>query len=72
MKHISFEEAESVGGAACTDLTLSIGLTGASASGSFADWADCVRIATDFIADKFGAFEGSMRTGIPYGEPHVG
>lgn len=72
MRHISFEEAESVGGAACMNLTLSFGLTGASASGSLADWADCWRVGSNLIADKYSAFEGSMRTGIPYGEPHVG
>jgi hypothetical protein len=72
MRHISFEEAESVAGAACANLTLSIGFTGASMSGSLGDWSDCLRIGSNFIADKYGALEGYLRTGIPYGEPHVG
>lgn len=72
MRHISFEEAESVAGAACMNLTLSIGLTGASVSGSLGDWADCLRVGSNLIADKYGALEGYLRTGIPYGEPHVG
>ena len=38
MRQISFEEAAAVGGAECANLTMSVGLTGVSISGSLGDW----------------------------------
>lgn len=72
MRTVSFEEAAAVGGAACQDLTMSVGLTGVSISGSLGDWGSCIGGAADWITDAFNGFGAHYSTGIPYGEPHVG
>jgi hypothetical protein len=37
MRQLSFEESAAVGGAECEDLTMTVGLTGVSISGSLSD-----------------------------------
>lgn len=68
MRQISIAEAKAVGGAACSDLTMSVGLTGVTVSGSLRDWADCF----DRLGDAINAFGAHYSTGIGYGEAHVG
>jgi hypothetical protein len=72
MRQLSLEESNAVGGAACDSLTLTFGLTGPSVSGSLGDWWGCASAASNYVSDLFGAFDAYMKTGIPYGEPHVG
>jgi hypothetical protein len=72
MRQISFEEAKAVGGGACQDLTLTVGLTNVSLSGSLGDWGDCGNNFFNWIGDTFNSFEAHLSTGIPYGEAHVG
>lgn len=72
MRTVSFEEAAAVGGAACEDLTMSVGLTGVSISGSLGDWGSCIGGALGWISDTFYGFSAHYSTGIPYGEPHAG
>jgi hypothetical protein len=68
MRQVSIEEAMAVAGADCGDLTVSVGLTGVSISGSLSDWADCYNRLSDAITG-IGAH---YSTGIPYGEAHTG
>jgi len=72
MRQISFEESAAVGGAACGDLTMSVGLTGVSISGSLDNWASCIEGAAAWMSDTYNGFSSHYSTGIPYGEPHVG
>ena len=71
MRQISIKEAAAVGGADCGDLTMSVGLTGASVSGSLSNWGSCVSSGVDWLADKYNGLTSQYITGIPYGEPHV-
>ena len=72
MRQVSFDEAAAVGGAECEDLTMSIGLTGVSISGSLGDWGSCFNDAVNWVSDTYNSYYASSATGIPYGEPHVG
>ena len=72
MRQISFEESAAVGGAECGDLTMSVGLTGVSISGSLSDWGSCLDGASAWISDTYNGLSAHFSTGIPYGEPHVG
>ena len=72
MRQISIEEAAAVGGGACEDLTMSIGLTGVSISGSLSNWADCGNVVSTWLSDTFNSFDAHLSTGIPYGDAHVG
>ena len=72
MRQISFEEAATVGGAACQDLTMSVGLTGVSITGSLSNWGSCVTDAANWLSDTYNSYYSSSVTGIPYGEAHVG
>jgi hypothetical protein len=72
MRQVSFDEAAAVGGAACGDLTMSIGLSGVSISGSLSDWSDCFSGAVNWVSDTYNSYYASSVTGIPYGEAHVG
>ena len=71
MRQISLEETAAVGGADCGDLTMSVGLTGASISGSLSNWSSCVSSGLSWVADQYNGFTSQYLTGIPYGEPHV-
>ena len=71
MRQVSFDEAAAVGGAACGDLTMSVGLTGVSISGSLDNWASCVDGAAAWISDAYNGLSSHYITGIPYGDPHV-
>jgi hypothetical protein len=68
MRQISNEEMKEVGGALCSNLTLSFSITGASISGSLGDWADCYHYASDRVSGYMAHYS----TGIGYGEAHVG
>ncbi|MGB2816479.1 MAG: hypothetical protein WBA53_16905 [Burkholderiaceae bacterium] len=68
MRQISTEEMKEVGGALCSNLTLSFGITGASISGSLGDWMDCYNLASDRVYAEYAHYS----TGIRYGEAHVG
>jgi hypothetical protein len=68
MRQVSIEETKAVGGADCGDLTMSVGLTGVSISGSLNDWGDCY----NRLSDAVSGFGAHYSTGIPYGEAHVG
>jgi hypothetical protein len=72
MRQVSFEESAAVGGAACGDLTMSLGLTGVSVSGSLSDWGSCFNNAANWLSDSYNSYYASSVTGIPYGEAHVG
>jgi hypothetical protein len=72
MRQLTFEESNCVSGAACDALTLTFGMTGPSLSGSLGSWLDCFNTISNYTVDLFGAFDAYMRTGIPYGESHVG
>jgi len=72
MRQISIEEAGAVAGAACGDLTMSIGLTGASISGSLDNWSSCLSGAVAWVSDGYTSVSSHYSTGIPYGEAHVG
>jgi len=72
MRQVSFEEAAAVGGAACEDLTMTIGLTGASITGSLSDWNSCFNDAVSWFSDTYNSYYAYSATGIPYGEAHVG
>ena len=72
MRQVSFEESAAVGGAACGDLTMSVGLTGVSVSGSLSDWGSCFNNAANWFSDSYNSYYASSVTGIPYGEAHVG
>lgn len=71
MRQISIEEAKAVGGAGCEDLTLNVGLTNVSISGSLADWGDCLTSVNNFVGDTMSGFGAHYSTGIPYGAAHV-
>lgn len=68
MRQVSIEETKAVGGADCGDLTMSVGLTGVSISGSLSDWVDCY----NRLSDTISGYAAHYSTGIPYGEAHVG
>jgi len=72
MRQVSFEESAAVGGAECGDLTMSVGLTGVSISGSLSDWGNCFNDAVNWFGDSYNSYYASSVTGIPYGEAHVG
>ena len=72
MRQVSIEETRAVGGAACGDLTMSVGLTGVSISGSLNDWNDCLGTLGNFVMDTISGYGAHYSTGIPYGEAHVG
>jgi hypothetical protein len=72
MRQVSFEESAAVGGAACGDLTMSVGLTGVSVSGSLSDWGSCFNNTANWLSDSYNSYYASSVTGIPYGEAHVG
>lgn len=72
MRQVSFDEAAAVGGAECGDLTMSVGLTGVTISGSLDDWASCIDSAYGWIGDTYNGFSSHFSAGIPYGDPHVG
>jgi hypothetical protein len=72
MRQVSFEEAAAVGGAACQDLTMSVGITGVTISGSLSNWGDCYNNAVNWFGDTYNSYYASTVTGIPYGEAHVG
>lgn len=71
MRQISFDEAGAVSGADCGDLTMSIGLTGVSVSGSLSDWGSCVYSGYTFMTDMYNSWSSHYSTGIPYGYAHV-
>jgi len=71
MRQISFEESAAVGGAECGDLTMSVGLTGVSISGSLSDWGSCFNDAVNWASDTYNSYYASSVTGIPYGAAHV-
>lgn len=71
MRQISFEESAAVGGAGCGDLTMSVGLTGVTISGSLSDWGSCLNDAANWASDTYNSYYASSVTGIPYGEAHV-
>ena len=68
MRQLSSEEVKEVSGALCSNLTMSLGITGVSISGSLGDWGDCFRLA----GDRLYSYGAHYSTGIGYGEPHVG
>ena len=68
MRQISNEEMNEVGGALCSNLTMTFGITGVSISGSLGDWADCYSRLSDRVYAEYAHYS----TGIGYGEPHVG
>jgi hypothetical protein len=68
MRQISTEEMKDVSGALCGNVTMSLGITGISFSGSLNDWADCYSRFSDRVYAEYAHFS----TGIGYGEPHVG
>lgn len=68
MRQISTEEMKEVSGALCSNVTMSLGITGISFSGSLGDWADCY----SGFSDRVYARAVHYSTGIPYGAPHVG
>ena len=72
MRQVSIEEAGAVSGAVCSDLTMTIGLTGASISGSLSNWSDCLDMLGDWATDKYYGITSTYDAGIPYGEAHVG
>jgi hypothetical protein len=72
MRQVSFDEAAAVGGADCGDLTMSVGLTGVTISGSLDNWGSCLDSASAWLSDTYTSFSAHYSTGIPYGEPHVG
>ena len=68
MRQISTEEMKEVSGALCSNLTMSLGITGVSISGSLGDWMDCYNLFSDRVYAGYAHYS----TGIGYGEPHVG
>ena len=72
MRTISYEESAAVGGALCEDLTMTVGLTGVSVSGSLSDWGKCFNDAVAWFSDAYYGAYATGVTGIPYGEAHVG
>jgi hypothetical protein len=72
MRQISTEEMKDVSGALCSNLTMSIGLTGVSVSGSLGDWRGCLDTLGNFARDKLNAYDAHYSTGIRYGEAHIG
>ena len=68
MRQISIEEMKDVGGALCSYVTMSLGITGISFSGSLGDWADCYSRFSDRVYAEYAHYS----TGIRYGEAHVG
>ena len=72
MRQISIEEAGAVSGANCNDLTMTIGLTGASVTGSLSNWGSCFNTLSDWATDKYYGYTSTYDAGIPYGEAHVG
>lgn len=72
MRQISFDEAGAVSGADCGDLTMSIGLTGVSVSGSLSDWGSCFGSGLNYMNDLYNGWSSSYSAGIPYGYAHVG
>lgn len=71
MRQVSFDEAAVVGGAECGDLTMSVGLTGVSLTGSVSTWEGCMTSIYNGISDTLTGYGAHYITGIPYGEPHV-
>jgi hypothetical protein len=71
MRQISIEEAAAVGGADCGDLTMSVGITGVTVSGSLENWGSCVDAAANWLSDTYTGISSHYITGIPYGEAHV-
>lgn len=72
MRQISIDDTAAVSGADCGDLTVSVGFTGISISGSASDWGSCLDAAATWAGDAFNSFSAHYVTGIPYGEAHVG
>jgi len=72
MRQVSFDEAAAVGGAECGGLTMSVGLTGVSISGSLENWNSCFDAFSGWLSDSYNGISAHLSTGIPYGEPHVG
>lgn len=72
MRQVSFDEAAAVGGAECGGLTMSLGLTGVSLTGSVSAWESCMTSIYNGVSDTLSGYGAHYTTGIPYGEPHVG
>ncbi len=72
MRQISMEEACSVSGADCGDLSMSVSISGVSISGSFDTWGSCLTALGDWATDMYYGYSSHYTTGIPYGEAHVG
>jgi hypothetical protein len=72
MRQITTREAGAVSGANCGDLTMTIGITGASITGSISNWAGCFNTLGDWVTDMYYGATSTYDAGIPYGEPHVG
>lgn len=68
MRQISTEEMKDVSGALCSNVTMSLGITGVSFSGQLGDWADCYNRLSDRVYAEYAHYS----TGIGYGEAHVG
>jgi hypothetical protein len=68
MRQISNEEMKEVGGALCGNVTMTLGITGISLSGSLNDWGDCYTRFADRVYAEYVHYD----TGIGYGAAHVG
>ena len=72
MRQVSIDEAAAVSGAACSDLTMSVSITGVTVSGSLDNWSSCFNEAGNWLNDTYNSYYATSVTGIPYGEAHVG
>jgi hypothetical protein len=72
MRQLTVEETELASGAACGNLTVSVGLSGVSFSGSVDTWGSCLSGIFDAGSDLYSGLTAHYSTGIPYGEAHVG
>lgn len=72
MRQLTQAETAAVGGAACGDITISVGTGGVSVGMTLGDLADCAGIVFGALLDRYYGLRAEYATGIPNGYPHVG